>query len=234
MANIKNIRFFLSNKLYLELHEIFKISLSAKGDNFYLIKRNGELKISFHENGVKYLRINKGIKGEFECVLYKDQHYDAENLNPVFVYLPKELNTYPEFQKGEKWTSDIKISNEASNPDIAIKVYRVNYVNNGVYIDKKDKNISSIICEGYDLNDQYFKEENKISLLDFGQQKLYFHVCHVDRKNIDKTHDIILLFKPGTTLDLNSYIPSLKLPYNKNMDCQISQNKNDGTYFVSF
>lgn len=228
MAKIKNIRILIANKTYPELHEIFKITLSLNDDNFYLTKNNGAIKISFHKTGVKYLR----LKDKFYGILYKDQHYNLQNLNPVLLYIPKELDKYPLFEGQKKGTADIKILNESNNTDIAVKIYRVNYKNGGVYIKENDKNISSFKLEAHDFNNHLITEDRDICLFDFGQQKLYFDFCHINRKNIENIYEHIILFKPSTELDITNYITSLKLPAHKGIG--VSQNKNDETYYISF
>lgn len=235
MAKIKNIRVSISDK-NKKLREIFKISVTINKSDFILVKRNGDIKITFHKEGKKFLRL---LKHKRNLTLYEHKHYDIQNLNPIFAFLPKKIETYAILdEEKNNGIADVKILNESKTEDIIIKVYWVNYVDAGIYIQNEDKNISNFLISGHKNDGTPYINESPICLLDFGQQKLYFDFYGINRKGFNNKYEKIFLFEPGLKLNINKYLTSIKPPHHENKikenGYEIYKNKNDNTYIITF
>ncbi|MDF1496896.1 MAG: hypothetical protein P1P90_02450 [Patescibacteria group bacterium] len=229
------------NKIRLLTHvdgdkyrEILKFELAINKSDFYLRRREKYLKLTFHEEGKKVLKI-----GKYRWDLFEDQHYNLENLNPIFAYLPTHIPQYPiinDFQKSRH--ADLVIPNKLRDTDFVIKAFWVNGEDGKIIIPREDKNLKSYIMKGHKYDGTEVSEEIPVSPLKFGYQRLYFDFQDLNRINVDRDFEYLVIFKPSIPLSITEHTQNYKYPVKpetvKKYGCQISQNRKDGSYFIVY
>ncbi|MFA6295825.1 MAG: hypothetical protein WC663_00550 [Patescibacteria group bacterium] len=235
-SNIDTIRMLIKTKNGID-RNIFKIQLKKTKKDIYLIFRDNKKYISFHEEGKKVFHFNE-IKFP---PLFKNSHYNFEYLNPIFSYIPKRISEYPVFSKYNKSKCVYFFLKEYEDKNFMIDFFWVNEKNGLTHIHKEDRYLSSFLISG-NKGDKILQSKEKIGILkpiNFGNRILYFNVRIINKKNLpDYQLEHIIIYNPDKKTFIKDYVNRYKFPFNlkkiKTQGCDLHQNKNDGSYFISF
>lgn len=233
---IKTIRILAQVQGHKEVYEIFKLSLSPNKEDFIFIGKGKAIKVSFHKDGKKYLRISHNNSTR-RATLYKDKHYNAANINPIFSYFPKKLNCYPTRElKIEKRTMTMLI--EPYGEDFVFNVFWVNTDKNGRFeVPKYSYNSKSTVTEESIDDPSKTTSFDNPKCINLGFQQLYFDMVEIKKNTAGSNYEAMRIYNPGIKTPIQVYAARM-IPMNiseiEEMGCSMAGRPEDDFYTLVY
>lgn len=193
---IKCIRFLVQTNEQGKALEVLKLSLSSNKEDILFFGKKKKIKVSFHRDGKKYLRL-EGKSHNYSNTLYENEHYSSDGINPIFSYIPSEINNYKTIPLiPENRTATIAL--QRSSTDFVINLFWVNANNQEQFLIPKNSFNTKFKCETHFIDEPSETISfNKPTAIEFGYQTLYFDIVNVKRSSEDRKHEILRIYKPG-------------------------------------